>query len=334
VAVVSCDFGRGTELANAGPALRIVASMPAKNAGLDCVPDASTCGFPANMPFTFRFNRHLDPSTAVRQSLDVYAGTPDHGMFLTPSYDVIERVVSYSHSDSPPLCAGVVCTLEAYGAQEDGEPGFRAYDGTPLAVADLPLKYSFRARAASEPTPSAQGPADCRTALGILSSSCGVADCHAGCSGSSCRRQPRMGLRLDSVEGLSETAIDQLARETSRGQNATATLQGPSRFGVQMPIVDPARPENSYLMYKLLVGRDNYRADGAAACTSRFFGNLPRTDCLAPSEDDREQLQAWLVAGDPMPPAGYTLPGDSPIDALRALQAWIQSGAETSDCNP
>ena len=141
-----------------------------------------------------------------------------------------------------------------------------------------------------------------------------------------------MGLRLDSLQGVSETAIDQLARETTRGQSTTSPLQGPARFGVQMPIVDPARPDNSYLLYKLLIGRDNYRADGATACTSRLFGDLPPTDCLVPSDAERERLREWLVPGDPMPPAGHALPGDSPIDALRALQAWIRSGAETSDC--
>ncbi|MBN1609368.1 MAG: hypothetical protein JW940_22245 [Polyangiaceae bacterium] len=329
--VVGCDFGPGSTVAESGPALRIVASKPTKNTGLDCAPEAPACGFPLDAPFVFRFNRHLDPSTAVRQSLDVYAGTPDHGEFLTPSYDVIERAVSYSHIGTN-LWPGAVYTVEVFGAQRDGEPGFRAYDGTPLAPADLPLEYSFRARA--EPGPPAQGsiPADCRTALGILTSSCGVADCHASCSGSTCRRQPRMGLRLDSIEGLSDTAIDQLARETTRGQSATSPLQGAARFGVQMPIVDPARPDNSYLMYKLLVGRENYRANDGMACASRFFGDLPRSDCLAPSDDERERLRQWLVRGDPMPPAGYTLRGDSPIDAVRALQAWIQSGANTSDC--
>jgi hypothetical protein len=333
VGAVGCDFGPGTETVQNGPPLRIVASMPTKNAGLDCEPDASACGFPWDAPFVFRFNRHLDPSTAVRQSLDVYAGTPDHGVFLEASYDVIERAVSYSHSGGL-LFPGVVYTVEVFRAKQDGESGFRAYDGTPLAARASPLEYSFRARAQGELTSPAQGsiPADCRTAFGILTSSCGVGDCHASCSASTCRRQPRMGLRLDSLEGLSETAIDQLARETTRGQSVTSPLQGPARFGVQMPIVDPARPDNSYLMYKLLIGRDNYRADGAMACTSRFFGDLPREDCLAPSEDERERLRNWLVDGDPMPPAGYTLRGDSPIDAVRALQAWIQSGADTSDC--
>ena len=188
VGAVGCDFGPGTEAAETGPLLRIVASRPTKNTGLDCASDAPECGFPRDAPFVFRYNRHLEPSTAVRQSLAVYAGTPDHAVFLEPSYDVIERAVSYSHSGGL-LLPGVVYTVEVVRQEPDRESGFRAYDGTPLAAADFPLEYSFRARVEFEPTPSTEDsiPADCRTALRILTSSCGVADCHASCSGSACR---------------------------------------------------------------------------------------------------------------------------------------------------
>jgi hypothetical protein len=328
-----CDFGPGTEAAQLGPVLHVVLSRPAKETGLDCSADSPECGFPADAPLAFRFNRHLDPSTAVRQSLALYAGSAEHGVFLQPNYDVIERTVSYTHADGL-LLPGVVYTVELFRATRAAEFGFRAYDGTPLAPTEvLPLDYSFRVRAQHEPLPPAQASSsDCRTALAFLTSSCGVSDCHASCSGSTCRRQPRMGLRLDSAEGLSETAIDRVARETTRGRSVTKALEGPERFGVQMPIVDPLRPDNSYLMYKLLVGPENYRTDGAMACASRVFGPLPRSDCLAPSDDERERLRDWLAPGDSMPPPGHALRSDSPIDAVRALQAWIQAGADVIHC--
>lgn len=331
---LGCDFGPGTEAAQFGPALSVVLSNPAKDTGLDCESEAPDCGFPIDAPLLFRFSRHLHPSTAVRQSLAVYAGSTEHGVFLEPSYDVVERTVSYSHPDGL-LLPGVVYTIELYRAKEAGDFGFRAYDGAPLSPTGLPLKYSFRARAHHEPAlPVENAEGDCRTALAVLRSSCGISGCHASCSGSNCRENARMGLRLDSFRGLLQTAVDRVARETTRGQSATTPLRGPDRFGVQMPIVDPGRPDNSYLMYKLLVGLENYRANGETACTSLVFGKLPPTDCLAPSDDERERLRHWLVSGDPMPPPGHRLAGaEGPIDAVRSLQAWIRSGADADDCD-
>jgi hypothetical protein len=327
-----CDFGPATDSPGLGPALEIVSSRPAEDSGLDCARDSSSCGFPADAPFVFRFNRHLDPSTAVRQSLAIYAGTAEQALFLQPTYDAIERTVSYSHPDGL-LARGLVYTIEFVEPEAAGDFGFRAYDATPLVAAALPLEYSFRARAAqavTSPTDASSG--SCRTAVEIMRSSCADTGCHAGCSGSTCRRQPPMGLRLDSIEAIAQTAIDRVAHETTRGQSATTALQGPDRFGVQMPIVDPARPDNSFLLYKLLVAPNSYRDEDGPACTSRLLGDLPPTDCLMPSDSERDRLRAWLVPGDPMPPSGHALAVESPIDALRSLQSWIRSGASTIEC--
>jgi hypothetical protein len=91
------------------------------------------------------------------------------------------------------------------------------------------------------------------------------------------------------------------------------------RFGVNMPIIDPERPDNSYLMYKLLLRPEAYLPGGADDC-------VEPGSCVPPEPAELERLREWFVRGDPMPQAG---PGESFVDhdALATIQAFIAGGA-------
>src|SRR4030095_213603 len=73
-----------------------------------------------------------------------------------------------------------------------------------------------------------------------------------GCKSASCHgKVHRMGLDLGTLEGVFLTAIGHVAHETAIGQGTTP-LEEPIRLGVNMPVIDPGRPDNSYMMYKLV----------------------------------------------------------------------------------
>jgi hypothetical protein len=86
-----------------------------------------------------------------------------------------------------------------------------------------------------------------------------------------------------------------------------------------MPIIDPDRPENSYLMYKLLLRPEAYLPGGPSDCTEPG-------SCVPPDPEELDRLREWFVRGEPMPEAP---PGESFVDheALATLQAFIAAGA-------
>ncbi len=55
------------------------------------------------------------------------------------------------------------------------------------------------------------------------------------------------------------TAIGRVAHQTDLGTTTGEVLENPARMGIDMLIIDPGRPDNSYLLYKLIVRPENYR---------------------------------------------------------------------------
>jgi hypothetical protein len=107
------------------------------------------------------------------------------------------------------------------------------------------------------------------------------------------------------------------------------------------PLIDPGRPANSYLLYKLLLRPENFRSplgqeltpDEQArrdACTPGYRAALPVGETLPASRDELERLRDWFVRGEGMPLAtrasGET-PSPVTLDALHELQSFIAHGA-------
>jgi hypothetical protein len=137
-----------------------------------------------------------------------------------------------------------------------------------------------------------------------------------------------MGLRLDTAEGLRETAVRRVAQQTDTGPYPGRTLIDPPRFGVGMALIDPGSPATSYLLYKLLRNPDNYGGEGVP-CATKYAVALPQGTC-APSPGELTLLGEWFVRLDPMPPLGEALAGG--IDDLRLLQRFVSAGADTRRC--
>lgn len=86
----------------------------------------------------------------------------------------------------------------------------------------------------------------CTDVLPIFALKCSQGTCHGGRGA-----QPAAGLVLDSASGVTRTAIGRVAQGANTG-GAAAPPEPPGKvFGVNMPLVDPGNPGNSWLLYKV-----------------------------------------------------------------------------------
>ena len=155
-----------------------------------------------------------------------------------------------------------------------------------------------------------------------------------------------MGLILDGRAGIEATARRKVARGANSGpQDGVARPPG-HVFGVDMPIIDPGNPGNSWLLYKCLLSdpaastappATRPRCDGSAPTLTVVPSSLAQTQPW--SSADRSALGVALL-GHPMPYPGFTATGDLIEDRaltvaeLERLRLWIAQGANTEDCAP
>ena len=269
------------------------------------------------------------PSTAIRQSFALYSGVDTNFVpggdvpALTPRYDVIERVVTYELPAGVTLQPNTHYTTELVVAIYEDDFGFRAFDHVPLDETTT-LRTSFlTSNQLKRRVPQAPD-GTCYDAEATLS------NCDSdGCHNSTDRR---MGMDLSNANGIILTAIGQVAHQTETGPKTGTPTQNPDRFGVAMPRIDPGRPDNSYLIYKLLLSPENYRyspGDPDPCGTSHPL--LPvGEDCVSvlATPEENERLQSWFLRGVGMP---RVRPDSEPSylvrRQLRGLESWIRAGA-------
>jgi hypothetical protein len=148
-----------------------------------------------------------------------------------------------------------------------------------------------------------------------------------------------MGLDLSSPQGLFYTAVGRIAHQSETGNTAANTaLRTPSRFGVQMNIVDPGNPATSYLMYKLLQKPENFQLDASeAGCVTGYHVPVSEAGCTAPDADEGARVREWFVHGEPMPKNGRHAVTGEPVAAatthanLVRIAGWIAGGAACAD---
>lgn len=273
---------------------------------------------PTDVSVTLSFNRFLRPDTAIRQSILFYTGNAANPAppvsatrpEITPVYDLMARSVRFVLPPGFTLQPHALYTVELSIADSDQAFGFRAFDGAPLAgKTSVRISFLTGSGPSTQPSPAVPSCADFLT----LVSGCALAGCHAS-SGSG----PAAGLSFEDADAIRATAVGQPAHETETGDTTGETAQSPERFGVNMPVLDPGRPDNSYLMYKLLIGSAPYELAPDEAC--------PEGErCEAPDPAEMERLRAWFVRGEPMP---WLSQAEQFVhhDELRALQTFIAAG--------
>ncbi len=317
--LAGCDLGPRSDEPSEGPPLELVASDPPDGAGVGCDTADPDCGVPTDVTVTLSFNRFLRPDTAIRQSILFYTGDPsnpappvsDTRPEITPEYDLMEQSVRFVLPPGFTLEPHALYTVELPVANSDDAFGFRAFDGAPLA-GETSARISFFTGSGPSNAASAAPPPSCAEFL-ALTSKCVDAPCHGGGGAG-----PAMGLSFENADALVATAVGRPAHETESGATTGEADQDPERFGVNMPIIDPGRPDNSYLMYKLLIGDAPYELAPGEDCPAG-------ERCATPDAAERERLRAWFVRGEPMP---WLSPEEQFIhhDELRAIQTFIAKG--------
>jgi hypothetical protein len=330
-----------------GPAVHLVGAFPSDGCGVGSDPD---CTIATNATLTFRFDRFLNPATVSRQAIHVYTGDPQTGVGSPPfevAYDPVERVVEYRMPSGYGFEPHALYTLELVVPEAADDFGIRAFDGAPLAEAGLPLKSSFFTGDAPIDIPVPAVPTCAQIVSGVFADNCTGSQCHQRIGHSFKNDGQNIdlgaaphGLWLDSPPNILATAIGKVARETELGDLSGGTPQvSGARLGVRMALIDPRNPGGSYLMFKLLVGSDNYcpvwsesgECIGVSASTHAFLP-LPKGHSVRPTEAELTRLREWFVRGDPMPrPLADGTQHKLILEDLRAVSTFIAGGA---DCTP
>ncbi len=364
-----CDLAKPEPERAIGPDLHVVALFPQDGCGSGVRED---CTVPTNATITVRFDRFLDPATVNRQAIVVYTGDPSAGSPFTfeVRYDPVERVAEFRLGKSRPYEPNKLYQYELLIARQPGDFGVRAFDGAPLAEGEVPLRGSFLISDEPAPVVEPPPPATCDQIVSQVFRGLGR------CAGSECHRRggnraldtmedlgaAPHSLWLDEPENVALSAVRRVARQTETGDVSGGTPQDRSdavvyvdadgnrtvlhptgRFGVRMALIAPGNPGASYLLYKTLLGRENY--DDCAepgqselcalpgSCETAYpVLPLPEGSCVAPAEEELVRLREWFVRGEAMPRAdSLGQRGNVRIQGLRALSSFIAAGADCSN---
>jgi hypothetical protein len=298
---------------------------------------------PENGVIQLAFDRYLLPGTETRQSALL---TPVGSGSVTPAivtYDPVARVVTLAS----PNGAGAKwlereqsykLTLPVPTEENPGF-GFRAIDGAPLAE---PITIQFVVGAPSTAAPADPKVSFCHDVAPLFAKKCSGNTCHGGSASAAA------GLVLTTSAGLAGTAF-RVAQGANTGGAAQAgsgaSPNDPVRpFGIDMPIIAPRNPGQSWLLYKTLlaplptvaVDAKTYVCGQSPGAPIASFA-LPAGATEAPSDSELAVLRDHVLGVEmPFPPPGRVPPVDEnrPLTFLEreVLRLWIAQGATVVEC--
>ena len=300
---------------------------------------------PADGAIQIAFDRYLLPSTVTRQSLGILDGarmplSPDLAPVLV--YDPIARTVTLLPPKQPWLTEGQPYTLVLGIPDGDADQGgVRAIDRAKL-FADQKRDITFivgpKTAATIEPTASF-----CRDVLPIFTAKCNMSTCHG--SGDTAAA----GLVLDTSAGISATALNRIAQGSNTGGRSANPPSSGRLFGVDMPVIDPGNPGNSWLIYKIDLARPPALTGPIPtyACTNGLleqpqvkfsFAPLVPQAQRASDEIERSILSDFILGREmpfPVPSAGGY--GDEPLtfEEREKVRLWIKGlvpGGAVPEC--
>ena len=274
------------------------------------------------------FDRFLNPSTVNRQSFGLRDAFDQAPVSPIVAYDPVRRVVTISNPSSdgkPWLLEGQPYKLVLPIPAKNGDFGLRAIDDAGLEGKGAVVIGFF----ASAPTGRRPEPpvVFCTDVFPILRT-CGAGNCHVAHDAGVPVSANAAGLVLQTESGIELTAKNRVANATNTGARSGAGRPAGDLFPVDMPIIDPGNPGNSFLLYKLLLapptvgGRpEDGGCDGGKAAPLAGAAS-------ALADGERERLGNYVL-GMPMP-ADRAYLGDAQLDRLRL---WIAQGAKVEDCS-
>lgn len=313
----ACDAGSRANEDDRRAAIRIVDA----NVG----PDRP---LPADGAIQVAFDRYLLPSTVTRQAVTVVTaeGEPlPTSRVPVVTYDPVARTVTLVPTRPDWLDVGTLYRLALSIPEGDTDAfGLRAIDRATLDPAqDRVIEFLV-----TEPTgrPYDEGRvAFCRDVLPIFVARCDGGQCHGAGGGAAA------GLELTTAEGLTRTALGQVARAaTTSGRSASPEAEG-RVFGVNMARVAPGSPGASWLLYKTeLAALSPPRTTPSCPSASSPGAAPPWVPLTAPRVEAGAEERAALggyVQGAPMPypvlgPAGPHTEGLD-LTEREILRRWI-----------
>lgn len=291
------------------------------------------------------FDRYLLPATVTRQSFVLLDSsnqplTADKAAGVV--YDPVARTVTLTRPSDNWLVEGQFYKLVLTLPDGDSDSsGVRAIDRAPLR-ADQTRDFAFVVGPKSTATTFDPPVSFCRDVLPIFTAKCNLPTCHG--SGD----VAAASLVLDTSSGVSLTALNRIAQGSNTGGRSIDPPAPGRIFGVDMPIIDPGNPGNSWLIYKIDLARPPIKPSPATyACTNGL--REPATTPFAfqvlapnarPVADDRERsVLSDFILGREMP-FPVSSPGGYPDEALtfeerEKVRLWIKGlapGASLPEC--
>jgi hypothetical protein len=206
---------------------------------------------------------------------------------------------------------------------KEGDFGLRAIDDAGLeGKGAVVIGFFTSAPAGRAPDPTI---GFCKDVLPVLTTNCG--ECHS--LAPKINSAAAAGLVLDTEKGIA-FAKNRVANATNTGPRSGAGRPAGSFFPVDMPLIDPGNPGNSFLLYKMLLtppSETGKPIDGGLDCGTApsALGAPDLTNGLSVGERGR---LANYVLGLSMPALSTPLTEDQ----LERVQAWIAQGARVDDC--
>lgn len=317
-AAAACDGGHPDDVDSHGPPLHVVG----QNVGVGRP-------MPADGVVQLAFDRYLLPITVNRQSLTII----DANNFPLPSalsptvdYDPVARTVTLGPPQRPWLEEGLFYKVVLGVPQGDADTGgLRAIDRAVLAPEQERVIGFIVGPPSGAPAPLAVDL--CRDVLPIFLRKCSTPTCH-GEGGAAAA-----DLELSSASAIARTALGRLARGSTRGASTTPVAAPGRIFEVDMPLIDPGNPGNSWLLYKTEIAPPSASNDAGAPlrCEGAAPGTSPPYQPLVPeagpaSDAERGRL-ADTITGSPMPlPEVTETAASRPLtqDERQLLRRWIQ----------
>ncbi|WP_394826561.1 hypothetical protein [Pendulispora albinea] len=338
-AAAACDQGHQSDQPTAGPYVHLVATNVGSFNGS---PEKK---LPPDGAVLLSFDRLLLPSTVIRQSIFIIDAFGD-ALSPTVQYDPVTRIVTLG----PPTQGEWLVRSQPYklvlaipNGNEDTN-GVRAIDRAPLDPTSQRV-ISFFVSDTPEGLPNTPRYDFCTDVLPIFQRHCSASQCHgSGADGRGLRAAT--GLVLDTPVGVEATAIGHTSRIVAVTSNTgpRGRPRAPGRqFGVDVPLVDPRAPGNSWLLYKLLIApppppgtpaSHRLKCDGSPGTAPQ--GHVPPPVPIADLSDDERARLSEFVGGNVMPYPPNPGTGDRSenlsFDELQRISGWIDQGAVLQKC--
>lgn len=363
--LTGCDQGKPHDQVTVGPPVHLVTANVGKDANGKDQP------FPTDGVLRLAFDRLLLPLTVTRQTVVLRDASGNPASVPIVDYDPVARTVSISNPDptnpDPTKCwllakQPYTIRLGIPSGADDDLGGIRAIDRATLDPTQ-PLEIGFMTSATpcggTVPPPQMNF---CVDVLPMFQSKCSAPQCHGSPQNIGAKSatfpdgysRPAMGLVLDNSVGFQATAVGRVAEGSNTGARAGLGSPPSHLFGVDMPIVDPGDPGNSWLLYKLLLAPPPTYGDGGdpnvppTTCAGvTTAGPFPIKIAVPPLSDDERARLSDYVLGREMPyptlpgsgdPAPVTETTDNPplsFDELEKVRAWILGmvGSGVVDCS-